>query len=109
METLAKTRKSCPHCGKITTFQQKRESINWVLHLLLMIVTGGLWIPVFLFAVAFSVVRIGLIRGEWVCSECGYVDREAVMERRRAMKVVSLAWLFFYSVGLIEWVLQLHL
>ena len=66
----------------------------------------GLWIPVFLLAVSFSVVKIGFIQADWVCSECGYIDRDALNKRRRVLKAVSLAWLLFYGFGLLDWMLQ---
>lgn len=106
METLAKRRQTCPHCGHTTTFCQKREAVNWLLHLIMMMITGGLWIPVFLLAVSFSVVKIGFIQADWVCSECGYIDRDALNKRRRVLKAVSLAWLLFYGFGLLDWMLQ---
>jgi ribosomal protein S27AE len=108
METIAKKRQTCPQCGKDTLFSQRHGSINWVLHLVMMIASGGLWIPVFLLFVSFSVLKIGFIQADWVCPNCGYVDREALKERRKILKIASLVWLVFYGVGLIDWMLYLH-
>jgi ribosomal protein L37AE/L43A len=107
METIEKRVHKCPQCGKSSRFYQKRESINWLLHLIMMIITGGLWIPVFFLIVSFNLLKIGFIRGEWSCANCGYIDRDALKERQKVLKAVSLAWLAFYSVGFVDWMLHL--
>ncbi len=51
----------CKRCQEATEFHRRRCS--HILHLILSIVTGGLWLPVWLF----SAVRPRL----WTCCGCG--------------------------------------
>ena len=52
----------CEHCGKKTLHTQ--ASLNHILHLILSIVTGGVWLVVWIFLALVS-------DSAWRCSECG--------------------------------------
>lgn len=58
---LEQSTKMCRTCGKHTVVQ--RPGANHVLHLLLTILTAGLWLVIWVL----SAVRIG----GWRCSQCG--------------------------------------
>ena len=60
----------CPRCGEARLFQ--REGTNHVLHLLLSVVTGGLWLVVW--------VVCGLSSKPWRCIACGTVPQDEGIE-----------------------------
>lgn len=55
-------RKWCRTCGAYRRFE--KEKANHILHLLLTIVTGGLWLIVWIMASCFG-------GSNWSCSVCG--------------------------------------
>lgn len=54
--------RKCGNCGRPTKHYQQKP--NHILHLILSIVTVGLWIPVWLL--------LGLFQQKPQCSECGH-------------------------------------
>ncbi len=59
--SMQQTSKLCTYCGEYRLFQ--RKGTNHILHLLLSLVTVGLWIPIW----ALCMIKIG----GWHCSKCG--------------------------------------
>ena len=51
----------CDHCGEYVL--AVRKGTNHILHLLLTIVTGGIWIIVW--------ILVSIKMGGWRCSKCG--------------------------------------
>lgn len=64
MKTLI-SRKRCKHCGKTTKHEMTVGGTSHVFHLLMSIITLGLWIPVWI------LIAITNSGGAWYCSECG--------------------------------------
>lgn len=56
----------CPHDQKTTLFYRNAKKRNWILHIILAFLTGGLWLIVMLF-LAFTSGSNEL----WTCSQCG--------------------------------------
>ncbi len=52
---------TCRVCRRATV--HARKSVNHILHLLLAIITGCLWVPVWLLVAMFP--------GRWQCQDCG--------------------------------------
>ncbi len=61
MAAMEYTSKYCKYCGQQRKFE--RPGTNHILHLILSILTVGLWIPVWIL----SAIKIG----GWRCSFCG--------------------------------------
>jgi len=58
----------CKHCKKDTLHYRNKTGVNYLLHLILIILTAGLWIPFFLLSLFGS---IELLSNPWICSICG--------------------------------------
>lgn len=59
---------NCSAQGKKTIHHRNAERMNWILHIILSIVTLGLW----LFVVAFLLIGNLFVHHDgWECSECG--------------------------------------
>ena len=63
------SRRHCHSCGQFRLFQKQR--INHVLHLLLTVLSGGLWVVVWL------VLGIRNLDAPFVCPICGEGSRES--------------------------------
>lgn len=61
MSALVYKRNMCEVCGRVMRFEKARP--NHLLHLALSLITGGLWLIVWLLLILFS--------GKWMCSSCG--------------------------------------
>jgi len=59
---IEQTQQHCPDCNEGVLAQ--RSGVNHILHLLLTIVTGGLWLIVWILISIFHF-------GGWRCSKCG--------------------------------------
>jgi|26BtaG_2_1085354.scaffolds.fasta_scaffold00621_7 hypothetical protein len=58
----------CSEQGKITVHHRNAERFNWVLHIVLSILTIGLWVLVIVFLL---VANLFVHHDGWACSECG--------------------------------------
>ena len=59
---------TCSAQGKTTIHHRNAERLNWILHIILIIVTLGLW----LFVLAFLLFANLFVHHDgWECSECG--------------------------------------
>jgi hypothetical protein len=58
----------CDSCDRITRHERNVSAPNHVLHLILSLLTAGLWLFVWLFFVVFQ------NKGRWVCGQCGQVE-----------------------------------
>jgi len=56
-------RKFCRGCGQSRPFEKRQ--LNWILHLLLVLLTGGLWLIVLILLV------LGRVLEPFRCRECG--------------------------------------
>ena len=54
----------CPREQRNTLFYRNAKSRNWIMHLVLVLFTGGLWLIAMLF-----MKRGG--SGVWTCNQCG--------------------------------------
>jgi len=59
---VQQTSKRCRHCGK--DILATRPGTNHILHLLLTVVTGGLWLIIWIL----SAIKVG----GWRCTACGH-------------------------------------
>lgn len=58
----------CSNQGKKTIHHRNAEKFNWILHIILIVITLGLW----LFVLAFLLfANLFINHGNWECSECG--------------------------------------
>jgi len=58
----------CRNCGKKTIHHRNAERFNWILHVVLTIVTLGLWLAVVAFLL---IANLFVSHDGWECSECG--------------------------------------
>lgn len=61
----------CPNCNRKTLHIRQTKQMSWLLHLVLAIFTGGLWLIVWGFLVFWHILTKP-IGGKKVCSQCGY-------------------------------------
>ena len=60
----------CQHDQKTTLHYRNAKKRNWILHIVLALITGGLWLIVMLF--------LALTSGSkdlWTCSQCGTTQK----------------------------------
>ena len=55
------TQRLCRHCDHLVLAQRQKQ--NDILHLLMSLVTAGLWIPVW--------IIMGMVNSGWRCPQCG--------------------------------------
>jgi hypothetical protein len=58
----------CPHCQRATIHHRNAARTYWGLHVVLMLLTLGLWLP---FMLACMVVFNQVPTGPWLCTACG--------------------------------------
>lgn len=63
----------CPNEGKPTLHYRNNKEMSWVMHVVLSIFTGGLWLIFWMFTAFFHVLTKP-IAGKWTCSQCGGLD-----------------------------------
>jgi uncharacterized protein (DUF983 family) len=68
MEYVQEKIKFCKKCNRNTKHYRNAKKPNYLLHLILIIVTGGLWIVPFLFLIIFG---IEIWRDKYRCEACG--------------------------------------
>jgi len=58
----------CSECGRRVRIIRNIKKTNHILHLILSIITGGIWIPVWIFVHCFGA---SAENPDWYCSVCG--------------------------------------
>ncbi len=58
----------CANQNKKTIHHRNAERFNWILHIILIVVTLGLWLFVVIFLL---IANLFVNHGNWECSECG--------------------------------------
>lgn len=58
----------CPHEQKKTIHHRNVERLNWILHIILSVLTLGLWLMVVIFLV---IANLFVTHDGWSCSQCG--------------------------------------
>jgi hypothetical protein len=59
---MAKERRYCPECNKKVLAE--KQSSGFLLHIILIVLSGGLWIP-------FALLAAMLSPSDWLCPNCG--------------------------------------
>lgn len=93
----------CKNCKRDTLHIRNTHSPNYLLHLFLIIVTAGLWIPIFILSL-FGSIEIG---GEpWRCSVCGTKYKsnfQSIIEKTfgaiAIFLILAIATLIVFSYG----------
>ena len=65
----------CDNCKKDTIHIRNATKPNYLLHLLLIIITAGLWIPFFIISL---IGGISITSEPWRCSVCGQKNRSKI-------------------------------
>ena len=76
-KTVDQQLRFCKICGQKTMQARNGKRISWLMHLVLAIFTGGLWLIVFTIILFFHILTKP-IGGGWTCLTCGSVPRPAV-------------------------------
>ncbi|WBF05309.1 hypothetical protein [Psychrobacter phage vB_PmaS_Y8A] len=58
----------CPHDQRTTLFYRNVKGRNWIMHIILILATGGLWLLAMLFMKSGG-------SGLWTCSQCGTTQK----------------------------------
>lgn len=61
----------CQNCNKKTMHYRETKQMSWVVHLILAIITAGLWLVVWAFIMIWHIFTKP-IGGKKTCSQCGY-------------------------------------
>ncbi|WP_111860015.1 hypothetical protein [Acinetobacter sp. CFCC 10889] len=63
----------CNSCGRKTLHQKNTKEISWLMHLVLTIFTGGLWLIVWVLILMWHAIAkpASAAVNRWVCSQCG--------------------------------------
>lgn len=59
----------CPVCRRQTVFARSNHRANWPLHIVIALVTFGIWLPIALLFRMFT----GYTAGPWTCTTCGWM------------------------------------
>ena len=89
----------CGSCNKITRHLRNNKKINWIMHLVLIILTVGVWIiPMFL--VIF--LGVDLFKEKFFCEICGekYLTKADKVMHYIFLSVVGI-FLFLLVIGLV--------
>ncbi len=63
----------CQKCKIETRHYKNAQKINWLMHLVLSILTFGIWVPVAIFYLFLQGLKIEDFYEKYVCSQCGNV------------------------------------
>jgi CHASE3 domain sensor protein len=65
--------RACEGCAKTTLQRKNSKEMSWLLHLFLAIITGGIWILIWLVMLIWHTFNKSAtaVISRWVCSECG--------------------------------------
>ncbi len=65
--------KYCETCGHDTVHIKSGQKMNWVLHIILTVITAGLWLIVWFFIFIYHMIMdVGKdMASRWTCSKCG--------------------------------------
>ena len=66
MKAIEQSLYECPTCGRVTIHSRNVEKMNWLLHIVLAVVTVGVWLIVALL----MALSCGPTSA-WVCGQCG--------------------------------------
>lgn len=66
MKTIEQRLMRCPHCDRVTIHSRNVDQVNWLLHIVLALVTFGAWLVVALLLAVTSGPT-----SDWVCGMCG--------------------------------------
>ena len=63
----------CKSCGKQTLHQKNIKEMSWLMHLVLTIFTGGIWLIIWVLMFLWHMVAkpASAVANRWVCSQCG--------------------------------------
>lgn len=71
MATVVKeSMRMCSKCRHQTLHCRNDKKINWAMHIVLTIVTAGLWSFVLVYAIVWHILTMK-IGGKWTCTACG--------------------------------------
>jgi hypothetical protein len=71
MKQLKQELRFCNKCNHETLHYTKDGRINWLMHLVLILLTAGIWGIVLIFAILGKVGSISLTGTKGTCSKCG--------------------------------------
>lgn len=80
----------CPQCNRITIHNRNNSKANWLLHIVIGLVTCGAWLALILVLRLLSTERAG----PWVCSVCGTSEKQMSFLKRIGVLFVSVIALF---------------
>ena len=86
------TSKYCTFCQRDILARRSIQRVNDILHLLLTLVTGGLWLLVWIF--------MSKEVGEWRCSSCGKVIPEEEKVKKTPILNIIIILLFVVCIAI---------
>jgi uncharacterized integral membrane protein len=65
--------KKCNNCKKETIHKKNSKQMNWIMHLSLTIMTGGIWILIIILILIWHSINKSKTAffNKWICTECG--------------------------------------
>ena len=67
---ISESMKMCSTCGHTTLHRRNDKKINWVMHIVLILITGGIWGFFLGIAIGWRVLTFK-VGGKSTCSVCG--------------------------------------
>ena len=83
----------CKHCKKDTLHYRNKSRVNYLLHLILILITLGWWIPIFLLSLFSS---IELYSPPWVCSVCGTKQKSKIKSAIEIIIILLIVYLIVF-------------
>lgn len=88
----------CPQCNRVTIHNRNNSKANWLLHIVIGLVTCGVWLVLILVLRFLSTEGAG----PWVCSICGTSEKQMSFLKRAGIIVLAviatIAFLFLYTI-----------
>ena len=73
VQSVVESVRYCNVCRHKTKHYKNEDRINWLMHLVLLVITAGLWLIVMILGACVSILNTPLCGPEegWVCANCG--------------------------------------
>lgn len=92
MKIIEEQIKTCPICNMDTKQYRNAKKYNWLMHIFLTLITGGVWLIFLLFPFLKTIMttEIGNSNKGWICTVCNNIDKSKKVEVKNESFMESL-------------------
>lgn len=92
MLAIEQQNRPCQHCQRITIHSRNVDRMNWLLHIVVSVVTFGAW----LFFALLIALSCGPTSG-WVCSQCGTPEPSVSVAAKHLRDTDRTTWAVLFA------------